>query len=295
MIGRRDALIAVAAAAGAVVASSGSHAADPSGSARWQSELARIEQASGGRLGVAVLDTGSGFQVSHRGAERFPLCSTFKVLAAAAVLHLADTEQEMLSRRVPFGAQDLVAYSPVTKDHVDGPGMTLAELCQAALTYSDNTAGNMLLKTIGGPEGLTRYARSIGDSDTRLDRWETALNDATPGDPRDTTTPEAMLRNLQLLVFGPTLSPRMSGQLRTWLLGCMTGDARLKAGVPSDWRVGDKTGSGEFGSTNDVAVMWRPHGQPLIVTAYLTGTEASATERNATISAVGRMVAHEFA
>ena len=164
--------------------------------------MARIEQASGGRLGVAVLDTGSGFHVSHRGAERFPLCSTFKVLASAAVLHLVDTEGEMLSRRIRFSAQDLVANSPVTKDHVGEPGMTLGELCQAALTYSDNTAGNMLLKTIGGPEGLTRYVRSIGDADTRLDRWETALNEALPGDPRDTTTPQAMLHDLQSLRGG---------------------------------------------------------------------------------------------
>jgi beta-lactamase class A len=254
-------------------------------------ELARIEAASGGRLGVAVFDTESGLQVAHRGAERFPMCSTFKVLAASALLGNVDAGRESLSRRIRFEARDLVAYSPITQSQVGGPGMSLTDICRAALNHSDNTAGNMMLKSIGGPAAVTSYARSVGDGVTRLDRWETALNEAVPGDPRDTTTPVAMMRNLQELVLGPALSPASRAQLANWLLGCETGQARLKAGLPVDWRIGDKTGGGSFGTTNDVGVIWRPVRGPVIVTAYLTETGASPSQCNATIASVGHAVA----
>jgi beta-lactamase class A len=258
-------------------------------------ELSRIESGSGGRLGVAILDTGTQRHAEHRAAELFPMCSTFKLLAAAAVLKRCENGQDQLQRRIKFQASDLVTYSPVTKDHAGGDGMTLAELCAAALNYSDNTAANLLLASLGGPQALTAYARSIGDPVTRLDRIEPDLNEAVPGDPRDTTTPAAMLQNLHTLLFGEVLSAASKDQLTTWLLGNRTGDARLRAGLPPGWRCGDKTGSGERGSTNDIGVIWPPQGAPVLVTVYLTETTAASEARNSTIADVARAIVRAFA
>ncbi|MCB4822362.1 class A beta-lactamase [Roseicella aerolata] len=254
-------------------------------------EVARIEAESGGRLGLAVLDTGSGARFGHRAAERFPMCSTFKLLAAGAVLARVDAGQERLDRRLRFGREDLVTYSPVTGPRAGGEGMTLAELCEAAMTLSDNTAGNLLLSVIGGPAGLTDFARGLGDRVTRLDRIETALNEALPGDPRDTTTPEAMLADLRALVLGEALSAASRAQLLGWLLGSRTGGTRIKAGLPADWRFGDRTGSGEHGTANDVGLFWPPGRPPVLFASYLTGTEASMERRNATHAAIGRALA----
>jgi beta-lactamase class A len=258
-------------------------------------QLSRIESGSGGRLGVAILDMGTQRHAEHRAAELFPMCSTFKLLAAAAVLKRAENGQDQMQRRITFQPSDIVVNSPVTKDHVGGDGMTLAELCAAALNYSDNTAGNLLLASLGGPQALTAYARSIGDPITRLDRIEPDLGEAVPGDPRDTTTPAAMLQNLSTLLLGNVLSAASKDQLTAWLLGNRTGDARLRAGLPPGWRCGDKTGSGEQGSTNDVGVVWPPHGAPILVTIYLTQTAAPSEARNATLADVGRAVASAFA
>jgi beta-lactamase class A len=258
-------------------------------------ELSRIESGSGGRLGVAILDTGTQRHAEHRAAELFPMCSTFKLLAAAAVLKRCENGQDQLQRRIKFQASDLVTYSPVTKDHAGGDGMTLAELCAAALNYSDNTAANLLLASLGGPQALTAYARRIGDPTTRLDRIEPDLNEAVPGDPRDTTTPAAMLQNLHTLLFGEVLSAASKDQLTAWLLGNRTGDTRLRAGLPPGWRCGDKTGSGERGSTNDIGVIWPPQGAPILVTVYLTETTAASEARNATIADVGRTIVRAFA
>jgi beta-lactamase class A len=249
-------------------------------------QFAEIEKASGGRLGVAVLDTSG-----HRPDERFPMCSTFKLLAAAAILKRIDAGRERLDRRIPFGPSDLVVNSPTTKARVGEGGLTLAELCEAAMVMSDNTAGNLLLANLGGPAGLTAIARSLGDQTSRLDRWEPDLNEALPGDPRDTTTPAAMLENIRLLVLGDALSVSSRQQLTAWLLGNKTGDTRLRARLPKGWRVGDKTGAGEQGTTNDVGLLWPPNRDPVIVSAYLTNSPAPTEQRNATIAAVGEVVA----
>ena len=254
-------------------------------------ELSEIEAKSGGRLGVAVLDTLTLKQAGNRADERFPMCSTFKLLAAAAVLARVDAGQERLDRRVRFEAGDLVVNSPITKDRVGEGGMSLEELCEAAMTVSDNTAGNLLLASLGGPAALNAYARSLGDTRTRLDRIEPQLNEAIPGDPRDTTTPAAMLSNLRALVLGSVLSATSREHLTRWLVGNKTGDTRLRAGLPAGWRVGDKTGSGERGTTNDVGVVWPPDRVPILVVIYLTETPAAAEQRNATLAAVGRAVA----
>ena len=258
---------------------------------RLAADLVKTEAESGGRLGVAALDTLTGARSLHRADERFPMCSTFKVLAAGAVLARVDAGTESLDRRVQFQARDLVEYSPITKDHAGGDGMSVADLCEAALTLSDNTAANLLLAALGGPAGLTAYARSLGDSVTRLDRVEPDLNEAVPGDPRDTTSPAAMLSNLQSLILGNALSAASRDQLSRWLIANRTGDARLRAGLPSGWRVGDKTGSGGRGSTNDIGIMWPPERAPILIAVYLTETSNSDEQRNATIAAVARAVA----
>lgn len=275
----------------ALCAATGFARAAPGWAAELDAALLRIEAESGGRLGVALLDTLSGTSAGHRADERFPLCSTFKVLAAAAVLARVDAGREQLSRRIRFEAADVVVYSLFTKDRVGGDGVTLDELCEAAITLSDNTAGNLLLRQIGGPSGLTGYARELGDTLTRLDRIEPDLNEAAPGDARDTTTPAAMLGNLHALLLGPALSASSRDRLVAWLKGNKTGDARLRAGLPKDWRVGDKTGSGNQGTTNDIGVAWPPERKPVLIAAYLTGTGASVEQRNAALADIGRAVA----
>jgi beta-lactamase class A len=256
-----------------------------------EAAFSALERRHGGRLGVAVLDTGSGRRMAHRADERFAMASTFKFLAAAFVLARLDRGEERLQRRVAFAQQDLVTYSPVTEKHVGAGGMTVAELCEAAVTLSDNTAANILLASFGGPEGLTAYVRSLGDDTTRLDRIETALNEATPGDPRDTTTPAAMLETMQKLLLGGALSRASREQLTAWLVANKTGDQRLRAGVPQGWRVGDKTGTGGHGATNDIGILWPPGRAPILVAAYFAEAQASEPERSAVLAEVGRIAA----
>jgi beta-lactamase class A len=277
--------------AGAVVSSAFAGPRDLARAAEpLASAFARIEKEARGRLGVAVLDTQSGMQSGYREDERFPMCSTFKLLAAAAILRRVDEGAERLDRRIRFDAKDLVVYSPVTEKHT-ADGMTLAELCDAAVTLSDNTAGNLLLAALGGPAGLTAFARSLGDPVTRLDRIEPELNEAKPGDPRDTTSPAAMTANLRALVVGDALSAASRAQLTAWLAANKTGDTRLRARLPAGWRVGDKTGTGGNGSNNDVGVLWPPGRAPILVSAYLTETAVPPEQRNAAIAAVGQAVA----
>lgn len=265
-----------------------SAASGHSASAKFPSRLAELERRRGGRLGVAVLDVSNGKRLEHRAQERFPLCSTFKFLAAALVLARVDSHQERLDRRILFQQADLVPYSPMTEARVGAAGATLAELCEAAVTLSDNTAGNLLLNSFEGPPALTRFARSIGDADTRLDRMETALNEALPGDPRDTTTPHAMLGNLRQLLLGHALTPGSRAQLTSWLKQSQTGAQRLRAGLNPEWTVGDKTGAGNNGTTNDIAVVWPKKGGPLLISAY--STQVPSEGGNALLAEVGSVV-----
>ncbi|TFW22779.1 class A beta-lactamase [Duganella callida] len=228
--------------------------------------LARLEQECGGRLGVAALNTGDGRQLLHRADERFPMCSTFKMMASAAVLA---RDPALLKKRIRYDKADLVPHAPVTGKHV-GEGMTVAELCEATLQYSDNPAANLLMKELGGPAAVTAFARGIGDTDFRLERWETELNSAIPGDPRDTTTPLAMAKSLHKLVLGDALPPPARKQLKDWMLGNTTGAARIRAGVPSGWPVADKTGAGDYGTVNDIAILWPPGKAPIVLAVYVT-------------------------
>ncbi len=251
-------------------------------------QLKALERESGGRLGVAILNTGTGAQYGHRTAERFPLCSTFKLLAAALVLHRVDTGKEKLDRQLPIDGAALVPYSPVTGPRAGG-SMSLAELCEATITVSDNTAANLMLASFGGPKGLTGYMRTLGDRMTRLDRTEPTLNEARPGDPRDTTTPAAMLATVQKIVLGNALSDTSRQQMRQWLIASKTSDRRLRALLPPGWQAGDKTGTGAHGTTNDIGVLWPAGRAPLVITVYLTETQKPLEQREAIVAKAGRL------
>ena len=256
-----------------------------------EGRLAEIAAQSGGRLGVAVLDVASGARAGHAASELFPLCSTFKVLAVGAVLVRVDAGEEQLGRRIRFTPDAVVANSPVTGSRAGREGLSLDDLCGAALTMSDNTAANLILAALGGPSAVTAFARRLGDRVTRLDRTETALNEAIPGDPRDTSTPLAMLENLKALTLGPVLSAASRDRLLAWLKANRTGDARLRARLPAGWQVGDKTGSGDRGTANDLGLLWPPGRPPILVATYLTECTAPPEHRNATIAAIGEAVA----
>ncbi|MFF3624714.1 class A beta-lactamase [Streptomyces sp. NPDC002467] len=224
--------------------------------------FARLEQEFDARLGVYAFDTGSGRVVEHRADDRFAFASTYKALAAGAVVR--KNSPRRLERVLRYSRDDLVAHSPVTEQHV-GTGMTLRALCDAAVRHSDNTAGNLLFRDLGGPRGFQRALAGLGDRTTRADRWETALNQATPGDLRDTSTPRALATDLHAYALGDTLGAEGRALVVDWLRRNTTGDALVRAGVPADWRVGDKTGTAEYGTRNDIAVLWPPHREPIVV------------------------------
>lgn len=278
-----------AALAGAALAAAApALAAEP-----WSARLVAIEQRLGGRLGVQALDTGSGRRFGHREDERFPMCSAFKWLLAAAVLARVDAGRERLDRVIRYGASELFTSSPVARANVARGGLGVRELCAAAVEASDSTAANLLLASLGGPAGLTRWLRSIGDPATRLDRTEVALNSSIPGDPRDTTTPEAMVGDMRKLLLGAVLSPTSRQLLLDWLVECRTGLKRLRAGLPRDWRVGDKTGTweGRWSTCNDLAIAWPPGRAPVLIFAFSSAGPAGTEAREAAIAEVGRLVA----
>ena len=256
--------------------------------------LASIEAREGGRLGVFVRDTGTGSTLEHRADELFPMCSTFKLLAAAAALKRVDEGAERLDRTIPFGPSDLLEYAPIAKAHVAEGGMTLAEACAAAIDWSDNTAANLILQAIGGPPGFTQFARSLGDTVTRLDRNEPSLNAATPKDERDTTSPRAMAEDMGQVLLGDVLSEASRRQLQAWLIDDKVGDKRLRAGLPPSWRIGDKTGSGDHGTANTIAIIWPPERAPIIATVYYTESSAPMDARNAIHRETGGLIADAF-
>jgi beta-lactamase class A len=263
-------------------------------SAEIEARFVAIEAGAGGRLGVAVIDSGDGRRVGRRADQRFPMCSTFKALAAAAALKRVDEGAERLDRSVAYGPADLLDYAPVTKAHLGEGAMTLGDICAAAIQWSDNTAANLLLAAIGGPAGFTQFARSLGDQVTRLDRDEPSLNSAIPGDERDTTTPMAMARDLQAVLLGDALSPASRRQLEAWMIGDKVGDKRLRAGLPPDWGIGDKTGTGDHGVANAIAILRPPGRAPLFAAVYYAESLGSPDERDAVHREVARTVAEGF-
>ncbi len=239
------------------------------------------------RIGFVLRDMTSDWQISHRGDERFPMSSTFKPLLCAAVLARRDAGDEDMERHLMYHSADLVSYSPVTELHVD-TGMTLDALCEATITLSDNTAANLLLDTIDGPVGLTRFLRGIGDPVTRLDRWETALNSAEPGNVQDTTTPTAVLDTLQSLLWGDVLSPTSAAQLRQWMIDDQVADDLIRAHLPEGWIIGDKTGAGGHGSRAIIAFLETDQGGRYLAAIYMTESEADFSQRNQILAEIGK-------
>jgi len=256
--------------------------------------FAAIERGIGVKLGVAALDTGTGRTFSHRGAELFPLCSTFKFLLAGCILSRVDAGKEQLSRSILYTDKDLLEYAPVTRGHVKEGALSVGDLCAAAVEVSDNAAANLLLAQVGGPAGVTSFIRSLGDPVTRLDRTEPDLNSALPGDVRDTTSPTAMLNLMKGLLTGRFLLPASRNRLIGWLEKCETGGNRLRAGVPKDWRAGDKTGTGENGAIGDIGIFWPPNRAPILIAAYVIEGSAPRAQREGAIASAARIMAREF-
>ncbi|WP_407471777.1 class A beta-lactamase [Xanthomonas campestris pv. raphani] len=251
---------------------------------------AEIERGSGGRLGIGLLNSDTGWHIGQRENERFPMCSTFKFVLAAAVLQRVDKGELRLTQQIKIRASDMLEHAPVTERHVGG-SLSVAELCQATMIHSDNPAANLLFPLIGDPPGLTRFLRGIGDTKTRSDRLEPEMNGFAPGEPRDTTTPAAMAATLRTLLLGDALQPASRKQLTAWMIDNRTGDDCLRAGLPRDWKIGDKTGSNGTDTRNDIAIIWPPgRVAPLLLTAYLNGATVDAAGRDAALKAVAEAV-----
>jgi len=256
--------------------------------------LAAIETRHGGRLGVVARETRSGHRIDYRAEERFAMGSTHKFLTAAAILSMVDEGRMQLDRQVHYDRADLLEYAPITRKNVESGFMTVDALCAAAIEWSDNTAANLLLGLIGGPRGWTRYARLIGDVTSRLDRIEPALNTAIPGDPRDTTTPDAMVRDLNLLLVGNGLSDASRTRLANWMFDSRVTGNLLHAGLPHGWRVGDKSGSGDHGTRNDIGIIIPPGVSPIVAAVYYTGSVEPPASREQVVAEVGRIIAQGF-
>jgi beta-lactamase class A len=252
--------------------------------------LQTIEARCGGRLGVAVCHASGNVWLRYREQERFPFCSTVKILIVAAILARVERGQEKLDRPIAYTSNEVLTHAPIAKQNLDKGSLSVEDLCAAALEYSDSAAANLLLEAIGGIAGFNDYARSIGDQTTRLDRMEPDLNEAATGDARDTTTPSAMILNMRRLLLGDALSKNNSRRLESWMQNAKTGLQRLRAGLPADWVVGDRTGTGENGTSNVVAIIRPPNREALLVAIYMTNSTLSGDERDAVIADIGRMI-----
>ncbi|GAA1036485.1 MULTISPECIES: class A beta-lactamase [Streptomyces] len=256
----------IALTSAAAVASTGRAAAAPA--APTSGELADLERRYGARLGVYARNVRTGQVLAHRAGERFAMCSVFKAFAAAAVLR-DEARCAPMDKVIHYPPHDLLPNSPRTEEN-QATGMAMAEVCAAAIQYSDNAAGNLLLRQLAGPAGLTRFFRSLGDEVSRLDRWEPELNTAIPGDPRDTTSPEALARSIERLALGRALAAPDRERFVTWLKGNTTSGARFRAGLPEGWTIADKTGTGDYASANDIGVAWTTRRTPVVLAVLST-------------------------
>lgn len=261
---------------------------------RFLAGLRALETGIGGdaRIGVQLADPTTGSNVAWRATERFPMCSTFKLLVVGQVLQRAERGTERLDRAVRIPDKTF-PNSPITEQHT-GATLPMRELCRAAMERSDNSAANLLLESVGGPAALTRFLTTTGDAVTRLDRFETELNEGKPGDPRDTTTPEAMLDTMRRLTVGTVLTPASRAQLIDWMTNTVTGAEKLRKGLPAGWTVADRTGAGGHNSNNHIALIWptgRKPDRPLFVTVYITGGPGDdALSRNPVHARIGELI-----
>jgi beta-lactamase class A len=252
----------------------------------------RIERDLGARVGFYMRDLQSGEVITHAADDRFPLNSTFKLLACGAALHSVEQGDARLADTVSIDEIHLVSYSPAVRAHLAAGHsvLSLDDACRMTLSVSDNTAANIVLSKIGGPSALTAYLRSIGDEVTRLDRMEPDLNTSVPGDLRDTTTPRAIAHSVEQLLLGEALSAPSRAVLRGWLAEHSVADALFRATLPSNWAIDDRTGAGGYGSRSIVAVLYPPQRQPIIAALFMTETDASFPARNAAIADVGAAI-----
>ncbi|MGH3352706.1 MAG: class A beta-lactamase [Nocardioides sp.] len=254
--------------------------------------IAALERQHQRRLGVWAKNMRTGRTIEHRAGERFPMLSTFKTLLAAQILR--DLPARTLQQRLTWDESDLVVNSPITSLTTRN-GLTVAQLAEAAITRSDNTAANRLLRLVGGPSAITGFARSLGDTVTRLDRWEPELNSAVPGDPRDTTSPYAIAQTYTSLLLGRALARADRDQLTTWMLANQSTVTRFGAGVPAGWRLADKTGGGDYATRNDVGVTWTPEGAPIVVAALTRSDDPTAAPIDAALADIAATVCAELA
>lgn len=283
-------------AAGTWLAAFASFAKSPDTKASTAAVLAELEASAGGRLGVFMLDTGSGRSMGHRSDERFGMCSTFKLLLAAAILREADAGRLQLDTFIEYGKADLVPHAPVTGANMGKGGMSIGALAEAAQLTSDNVAANLLLRLLGGPQGFTAILRQMGDAVTRIDRIEPEMNLVPVGEMRDTTTPRAMAQSVARIMTGDLLSASAREQLAAWMIATETGKQRIRAGLPAAWRAGDKTGTGVAQAMpnkhNDVAIVWPPDRAPVVIAAYYEARghfENMRPEDDAVLAEVGRI------
>ncbi|MDQ0990545.1 class A beta-lactamase [Streptomyces sp. V3I7] len=292
---RRSALLLGAGAAASVaLASAGTAHASVASGDDVSAQLKALEREHAARVGVFGRNLRTGKQVAYRADELFPMCSTFKTIAVAAVLRDLDRDGEFLAKRVFYAQADVdkAAYAPVTGLPENlANGMTVAGLCDAAIRYSDNGAANLLFAELGGPRAVTRFCRSIGDGTTRLDRWEPELNSAEPDRVTDTTTPRALGRTYARLVLGDALAPHDRERLTGWLLANTTSGERFRKGIPADWTVADKTGGGRYGTNNDAGIAWTPDGAPVVMTVLTTRFEEAAAADHPLVASTAALLA----
>lgn len=261
-----------------------------------QKKLAELEASSGGRIGVSAINTANNRRLQYRANERFPMGCTSKVIGVSAILKKSMTNNSLLQQKMTYTKKDLTSWSPITKKHL-ADGMTIAELCAAAISYSDNTAMNLLATKLGGLQEINVFARSLNNNFFRQDNWwpEEAMSGGLD-DINDTSTPAAMEKSLQRLALGDILASYQRELLLAWLKSNTTGDARIRAGVPKGWIVGDKTGTGfYYGTTNDIGIIWPPKCAPIVVAIYFTSNKKDAATRADVIASVTRILLDEFA
>jgi beta-lactamase class A len=257
--------------------------------------LAGYEQQTGGKIGVYAENLKSGKKIAWRAGERFVMCSTFKASLTALTLSRVERGKEDLDRSIAYTAADLQDfYAPVAKQNLAKGHMSVAEMCEAAVEYSDNACANLLLASAGGPAALTDFWRSTGDGISRLDHNEPVLNRSKPGDPHDTTTPMAMAGNLRRFLLGNVLSAQSRERLLNWMIACKTGVNRLRGGLPAAWQIADKTGNNGSDAAGDIAMVWPAPDMPIVVCVYTQGGTPSAVQLEAVFGDIGRAIAQRL-
>ncbi|WP_168991274.1 class A beta-lactamase [Mycobacterium attenuatum] len=256
-------------------------------------QLEELEHTFDGKIGVYAINTSNGEIIAHREDERFPLQSTIKFMGVAALLKQSDTDSHLLQEIVHYSQNDLIEWSPITRKNITG-GMTLEALSEAAISYSDNAAINIIMKRLGGPPAVAQFAHSVGNQTYNVEHYDGALNsDPTSG--ADTSTPRDMAASVQKLSLGDGLTPAQQTQLLGWMRNNTAGYRRIRAGVPGGWVVADKTGSGDYGIANDIGILWSPYCKPIVLAIYTVQNQRDAKRREDIVASATSIVLDQFA